>query len=131
MYSHQLSDGMKQRIVITLSLLLEPDPVLADEPTSVLDVINQCVSLILLKDIQEKLRNTVVLVSHDIGVQSVITDRIAVMYTGKIVEIDEQGRLVLPSEVRRHLGIKRRRGLMDGRKRDLRLQGYCLAGEND
>lgn len=122
---------MKQRIVITLSLLLEPDPVLADEPTSALDVINQCVSLILLKDMQEKLRNTVVLVSHDIGVQSVITDRIAVMYTGKIVEIDEQGRLVLPSEVRRHLGIKRRRGLMDGRKRDLRLQSCCLAGKND
>jgi len=81
---------------------------------------------------QEKPRNTVVLVSHDIGVQSVITDRIAVMYTGKIVEIDEQGRLVLPSEVRRHLGIKgRRRVLMDGRKRVMRLQGYCLAGEND
>lgn len=88
-FPHQLSGGMKQRIVIALSLLLEPDLVLADEPTSALDVINQRASLTLLKDMQEKLGNTVVLVSHDMGVQSVLTDRIAVMYAGKIVEVGE------------------------------------------
>jgi len=88
-FPHQLSGGMRQRVVIALSLLFEPDIVLADEPTSALDVINQRVSLVFLRKAQRKLKNTIVVVSHDMGVQSVLTDRMGIMYAGKIVEIGE------------------------------------------
>lgn len=86
-FPHQLSGGMRQRVVIALALLMDPDLVLADEPTSALDVINQRVILNMLRDAQETLKNTVVTVSHDMGVHGVMTHRIAVMYAGRIVEI--------------------------------------------
>jgi peptide/nickel transport system ATP-binding protein len=86
-FPHQLSGGMRQRIVIAMSLLLQPDVVLADEPTSALDVINQRAALMFLKKAQERLKNTIVLVSHDMGIHSVLTDRMGVMYAGNIVEV--------------------------------------------
>lgn len=86
-FPHQLSGGMRQRVVISLALLMKPNIVFADEPTSALDVINQQVVLNMLKDSQESLKNTVVLVSHDMGVHGVVTHRMAVMYAGRIVEV--------------------------------------------
>lgn len=88
-FPHQLSGGMRQRVVIATSLLLEPSLVLADEPSSALDIINQRAALTFLKNAQEKLGNTLVLVSHDMGIQGVLTDRIALMYAGKIIEVGE------------------------------------------
>ncbi|MEM1580932.1 MAG: ABC transporter ATP-binding protein [Candidatus Bathyarchaeia archaeon] len=88
-FPHQLSGGMRQRVVIALSLLFKPDIVLADEPTSALDVINQRVALMFLRNAQRKIENTLVVVSHDMGVHSVLTDRLGIMYAGKIVEIGE------------------------------------------
>ncbi|MEM1998007.1 MAG: ABC transporter ATP-binding protein [Candidatus Bathyarchaeia archaeon] len=86
-FPHQLSGGMRQRVVISLALIMRPDLILADEPTSALDVINQQTVLSMLKDAQESFKNTVVIVSHDMGVHGVITHRIAVMYAGRIVEV--------------------------------------------
>nr|NIM44512.1 ATP-binding cassette domain-containing protein [Nitrososphaeria archaeon] len=86
-FPHQLSGGMRQRVVIAIGLLLKPDLVLADEPSSALDVINQQVVLTMLRDAQKALKNTLVIVSHDMGVHGVMTHRMSIMYAGKIVEI--------------------------------------------
>jgi peptide/nickel transport system ATP-binding protein len=85
-YPHQLSGGMRQRVTIALATLLEPRIIVCDEPTTALDVVVQRGVVQLLKDIQEKLNNTIILVTHDMGVQANIADRIGIMYAGKIVE---------------------------------------------
>jgi peptide/nickel transport system ATP-binding protein len=86
-YPHQLSGGMKQRVVIALALCLTPELLIADEPTTALDVVVQAGVLRTLKRLKEKLGLTVVLISHDISIMSEMANRIAVMYAGKIVEI--------------------------------------------
>ncbi len=85
-YPHQLSGGMRQRVTIALAALLEPRIIICDEPTTALDVVVQRGVVQLLKDIQERLRNTIILVTHDMGVHANIADRIGIMYAGKIVE---------------------------------------------
>jgi peptide/nickel transport system ATP-binding protein len=85
-YPHQLSGGMRQRVTIALAALLKPRIIIADEPTTALDVVVQRGVVQLLKDIQRKLENTIVVVTHDMGVQANIADRIGIMYAGKIVE---------------------------------------------
>jgi peptide/nickel transport system ATP-binding protein len=85
-YPHQLSGGMRQRVTIALAALLKPKVIIADEPTTALDVVVQRGVVQLLKDIQVKLQNTIVMVTHDMGVQANIADRVGIMYAGKIVE---------------------------------------------
>lgn len=85
-YPHQLSGGMRQRVTIALAALLKPRIIIADEPTTALDVVVQRGVVQLLKDIQQKLKNTIILVTHDMGVQANLADRVAIMYAGKIVE---------------------------------------------
>ncbi|MCB0121487.1 MAG: ABC transporter ATP-binding protein [Caldilineaceae bacterium] len=85
-YPHQLSGGMRQRVTIALATLLKPRLIVGDEPTTALDVVVQRGVVQLLKDIQSDLRNTVVLVTHDMGVHANVADRIGIMYAGKIVE---------------------------------------------
>jgi peptide/nickel transport system ATP-binding protein len=85
-YPHQLSGGMRQRVTIALATLLKPRIIIGDEPTTALDVVVQRGVVQLLKDIQAKLKNTIVLVTHDMGVQANVADRIGIMYAGKIVE---------------------------------------------
>jgi peptide/nickel transport system ATP-binding protein len=85
-YPHQLSGGMKQRVTIALASLLRPRLIICDEPTTALDVVVQRGVVQLLKDIQAKLNNSIVLVTHDMGVQANIADRIGIMYAGKMVE---------------------------------------------
>lgn len=86
-YPHQLSGGMRQRVVIALSTLLKPKVIFADEPTTALDVIVQRGVMQMLLKVQKSLQNSLVLVTHDMGVQAEITDRIAIMYAGKMIEI--------------------------------------------
>ena len=85
-YPHQLSGGMRQRVTIALAALLRPRIIVADEPTTALDVVVQRGVVQLLRDIQQDLENTIILVTHDMGVQANIADRIGIMYAGKIVE---------------------------------------------
>lgn len=85
-YPHQLSGGMRQRVAIALATLLKPRVILADEPTTALDVVAQRAVLQLLSEIQRELRNTIVLVTHDMGIHAAVTTRMAIMYAGRIVE---------------------------------------------
>lgn len=85
-YPHQLSGGMRQRVTIALATLLSPRIIIGDEPTTALDVVVQRGVVQLLRDVQRKLQNTIILVTHDMGVHANIADRIAIMYAGKIVE---------------------------------------------
>ena len=85
-YPHQLSGGMRQRVTIALAALMSPLIMIGDEPTTALDVVVQRGVIQMLKAIQEKLKNTIILVTHDMGVHANIADRIGIMYAGKIVE---------------------------------------------
>jgi peptide/nickel transport system ATP-binding protein len=86
-YPHQLSGGMRQRVLVALGTFLHPQIVLADEPTTALDVVIQKGILLMLAQVQQQMKNSLVIVSHDIGVHYQIAHRIAIMYNGKIVEI--------------------------------------------
>ena len=85
-YPHQLSGGMKQRVTIALATILWPKLIFADEPTTALDVVVQRGVIQLLKDIQQRERNTLVVVTHDMGVHANLCDRVAVLYAGKVIE---------------------------------------------
>lgn len=86
-YPHQFSGGMRQRIMIALALVLNGDLVIADEPTTALDVIVEAHFLDLLGQLRSEFDLTIILITHNIGVVAQIADRVAVMYAGKIVEI--------------------------------------------
>jgi peptide/nickel transport system ATP-binding protein len=86
-YPHELSGGMKQRVIIAMALCLSPQLLIADEPTTALDVVVQAGVLRTLKRLQHELGLTVVMITHDISIMSEMSNRIAVMYAGKIAEI--------------------------------------------
>jgi oligopeptide/dipeptide ABC transporter ATP-binding protein len=85
-YPHELSGGMKQRVMIAMALLCEPKLLIADEPTTALDVTVQAQILHLIKDLQRKSGSAVIFITHDMGVVAEMCDEVAVMYSGRIVE---------------------------------------------
>ena len=86
-YPHQLSGGMRQRVIVALATFVHPRFVLADEPTTALDVVVQRGILTMLVNLQKQLQNTFIIVSHDMGVHYQITHRMVIMYAGKVAEI--------------------------------------------
>ena len=86
-FPYELSGGMRQRIMIAIALSCEPSLLIADEPTTALDVTIQAQILDLMRDLKEKTKSSIVLITHDLGVVAEMADRVAVMYAGQIVEL--------------------------------------------
>jgi peptide/nickel transport system ATP-binding protein len=85
-YPHQLSGGLRQRVMIAMTLMCDPDLLMADEPTTALDVTIQAQILLLLADLQREFNMGLILITHDLGIVARVADRVAVMYAGQIVE---------------------------------------------
>ena len=92
-YPHELSGGMKQRVVIATALILEPDVVIADEPTTALDVVVQAQIINLMKKLKKELGLSMIFITHDLSILAEISDRVAIMYAGKIIEIGDSQKI--------------------------------------
>ena len=86
-YPHQLSGGMKQRVMIAIALVCEPDLIIADEPTTALDVTIQAQVLAMIDELREKLGTAMILITHDLGIVAQMCDNVAIMYAGEIIEM--------------------------------------------
>ena len=123
-YPHELSGGMRQRVMIAMSLLCNPKLIIADEPTTALDVTIQAQILDLLRDIKKKINGSIMLITHDLGVVAEMADFVVVMYAGKIIEMgtveDIFDRPLHPYTI----GLQKSKPTVDGNVDSL----YCIPG---
>ena len=123
-YPHELSGGMRQRVMIAMSLLCNPRLIIADEPTTALDVTIQAQILDLLRDIKKKINGSIMLITHDLGVVAEMADFVVVMYAGKIIEMgtaeDIFDRPMHPYTI----GLQKSKPTVDGDVDEL----YCIPG---
>ncbi len=95
-YPHELSGGMKQRVVIATALFLEPKVIICDEPTTALDVVVQAQIINLLKDLKEQIGVSFIFITHDLSIEAEVSDRILVMYAGRIAELGTNAQIYGP-----------------------------------
>ena len=123
-YPHELSGGMRQRVMIAMSLLCNPRLIIADEPTTALDVTIQAQILDLLREIKEKISGSIMLITHDLGVVAEMADFVVVMYAGKVIEMgtveDIFDRPMHPYTI----GLQKSKPSVDGEVEQL----YCIPG---
>ena len=120
-YPHQLSGGMKQRVMIAIALAGDPELLIADEPTTALDVTIQSQVLQLLRELQAKTHMAILLITHDLGVVAEMADRVAVMYAGEIVELADRDQFF--TAPKHPYSIKLFESLPNRSKRNQPLQG--------
>jgi oligopeptide transport system ATP-binding protein len=113
-HPHELSGGMRQRIVIAMALICEPEILLADEPTTALDVTVQAQILALLRELRIRTRAAIVLVTHDLGVIAAVADRVLVMYAGRVVEQAGVEQLFAAARHPYTIGLRRSIAELDG-----------------
>ena len=123
-YPHELSGGMRQRVMIAMSLLCNPRLIIADEPTTALDVTIQAQILDLLREIKDKISGSIMLITHDLGVVAEMADYVVVMYAGKVIEMgtveDIFDRPLHPYTI----GLQKSKPTVDGEVDSL----YCIPG---
>jgi len=123
-YPHQLSGGMKQRFAIAMALSLDPSLIIADEPTTALDVITQDRILAKIKELQEGLRFAMIYISHDIGVIAEVCDAMMVMYAGRIVEYGKTRELFADTYHPYTLGLKNAFPSIQADRRLISIPGF-------
>ncbi len=106
-YPHEMSGGQAQRVMIAMALALNPQLLIADEPTTALDVTIQAQILDLMRDLRTRMNTAVILITHDLGVIAEMADRVAVMYAGRIVEADGCQYAVRPTAASLYAGVDR------------------------
>ena len=123
-YPHELSGGMRQRVMIAMALLCNPRLIIADEPTTALDVTIQAQILDLLRNVKQKINGSIMLITHDLGVVAEMADFVVVMYAGKIIEMgtaeDIFDRPMHPYTI----GLQKSKPTVDGNVDSL----YCIPG---
>ena len=131
-YPHQLSGGMRQRVMIAVGLANDPGVLIADEPTTALDVTIQAQVLALLKRLQAEHGTSIILITHDLGVVSEVADRIAVMYAGRIVEQGSRDQVLGNPQHPYTMGLLNSMPRIDGERRPrlAAIPGNPLTGVN-
>jgi oligopeptide/dipeptide ABC transporter ATP-binding protein len=120
-YPHQFSGGMRQRAMIAMSIANEPDVLIADEPTTALDVTIQAQVLEVMERIQERTNSAILLITHDLGVVAGVADRVIVMYAGRAVEVGGVDQIFYEPQHPYTLGLLASLPRLDEERRDVRL----------
>ena len=123
-YPHELSGGMRQRVMIAMSLLCNPRLIIADEPTTALDVTIQAQILDLLRDIKDKISGSIMLITHDLGVVAEMADYVVVMYAGKVIEMGTVEDIFDNPMHPYTIGLQKSKPTVDGEVESL----YCIPG---